>query len=103
MVEVSTSIIIERPREEVARFASDPANARRWYANIIDARPRTDGPLSIGSEVDFEARFLRRTSATPIEWRHTSRDTDCSYGRQTAPARWPRPTSGSRWAAAPRG
>lgn len=61
MVDVRTSILIARPREEVARFAADPANALRWYTNITASRPRMPGPLAEGSEVEFEARFLGRT------------------------------------------
>jgi hypothetical protein len=61
MVDVLTSIIISRPREDVAPYAADPANAPEWYVNIESARWLTDPVLQVGSRVAFSARFLGRT------------------------------------------
>jgi uncharacterized protein YndB with AHSA1/START domain len=64
-VDVLTETVIERPRDEVARYAADPSNAPGWYENIRSVTWRTPPPLRVGSEVDFEARFLgRRLSYT---------------------------------------
>ncbi|MGH2689442.1 MAG: SRPBCC family protein [Actinomycetota bacterium] len=59
-VDVTSDIEIERPREAVATFAADPANATAWYENIVSATLETPGPLAVGSQVAFEARFLGR-------------------------------------------
>ena len=61
IVDVTTEIVIRRPRDEVAAFASDPANATAWYRNITSASMRTPPPLTVGSRIDFVARFLGRT------------------------------------------
>lgn len=60
-VDVATEIEIERPRAEVAAFASDPDNATRWYRNIEAAAWETAPPLAVGSRFRFRARFLGRT------------------------------------------
>jgi uncharacterized protein YndB with AHSA1/START domain len=60
MVNVQTGILIRRPRDEVADYASNPDNAPKWYQNIDLAQRLTTGPLSTGSKVDFIARFLGR-------------------------------------------
>jgi hypothetical protein len=60
-VDVVTEIEIERPRAEVAAFASDPDNATTWYRNIEAAAWETAPPLAVGSRMRFRARFLGRT------------------------------------------
>jgi uncharacterized membrane protein len=60
MVNVQTAILIRRPRDEVADYASNPDNAPKWYQNIDQAQRLTTGPLSKGSKVAFIARFLGR-------------------------------------------
>lgn len=58
MVDVVSEIVIERPRAEVAAFASDPENVRAWYQNIKAVEWRTEPPLEPGSRLAFVARFL---------------------------------------------
>ncbi len=70
-VDVLTEIIIERPREEVAAFASDPNNAPRWYVNIRSAEVRTEPPLRVGSKVAFVAQFMGKELSYTyelVEW-----------------------------------
>lgn len=62
-VDVVTSIEIDRPRTEVASFASDPDNATAWYQNIKAVEWRTPPPAAVGSRVTFVARFLGRRLA----------------------------------------
>ncbi len=40
-VDVEVRTVVRRPRDVVAAFAGDPANAPRWYANIcsVEWRP----------------------------------------------------------------
>jgi hypothetical protein len=62
-VDVTTTTVIDRPREIVASFAGDPTNAPRWYVNIKSVEWKTAPPLSEGSEVAFVAHFLGRRMA----------------------------------------
>lgn len=66
-VDVTTEIDIARPRDRVAAFATDPANATRWYANITSSTPLPPGPLALGSRIAFSAKFLGRRLAYTYE------------------------------------
>src|SRR5919106_665313 len=62
-VDVVTEVEIARPREEVAAYAADPANAPEWYENIESVERKSD------SSVAFVARFLGRRLAYTYEIR----------------------------------
>jgi uncharacterized membrane protein len=59
-VDVMTQTEIDRPRAEVAAFASDPDNVTAWYKNIRSVEWETPPPLAIGSRLRFKAQFLGR-------------------------------------------
>jgi uncharacterized membrane protein len=59
-VDVETRIEIDRPREQVADYASDPGNATAWYENIESVKWESGPPLAVGSRIEFVARFLGR-------------------------------------------
>jgi uncharacterized protein YndB with AHSA1/START domain len=68
-VDITSRTDIARPRAEVAAFAADPANAPRWYENIVSVRWETPPPLRVGSKIAFAARFLGRVLAYTYEIR----------------------------------
>jgi uncharacterized protein YndB with AHSA1/START domain len=68
-VDVRTEIEIDRPRSEVAAYATDPETAPTWYENIEAVEWRTPKPIRVGSRMDFVARFLGRRLAYTYEVR----------------------------------
>ena len=68
-VDVLTEVEIDRPRAEVAAYASDPEAATSWYENIEAVSWETPPPLAVGSRLAFVARFLGRELAYTYEVR----------------------------------
>ena len=69
VVDVSTQIELDVPREHVAAFAVDPDNATSWYENIKSVQWQTPKPLTVGSRFEFVAQFLGRRLAYTYEVR----------------------------------
>jgi uncharacterized membrane protein len=59
-VDVSTSIVIERPRTQVALYAANPDNAPAWYEKIQSVEWKTHLAFGLGAQIAFVARFLGR-------------------------------------------
>jgi uncharacterized membrane protein len=66
-VDVETEISIQRPRQEVAEFSSNPDNAPLWYVNIESIEWLTLPPITVGSQMTFVAHFLGRRIAYTYE------------------------------------
>ena len=75
-VDVLTEAVIQKPVDEVAAYAADPAMAPSWYENIKSADWVTQPPLRIGSRFRFTARFLGKTLA------YTYEVAECEPGRK---------------------
>jgi uncharacterized membrane protein len=68
-VDIQTDIEINRPRAQVAAYASDPDNATAWYQNITAVEWKSPKPAAPGSRIAFVARFLGRRLAYTYEVR----------------------------------
>lgn len=66
-VDVVTETVINRPREEVAAYVTEPANAPKWYVNIGSAEWKTEPPIGLGSKFAFVAKFMGRELAYTYE------------------------------------
>lgn len=58
--EMTTEIEIDRPRSEVAAFASDPDNTVAWLRRTKSVEWQTPRPIAVGSRVAYVGQFLGR-------------------------------------------
>ncbi len=66
-VDVTSGIVIARPRVEVAAYYADPDNATDWYVNITAVQWKSPKPAAVGSRFAFTARFLGRALSYTYE------------------------------------
>lgn len=59
-VDVTVEEPIRRDPADVAAFAMDPANDRRWIGALTEVNQLTDGPVGPGTQVERVAKFLGR-------------------------------------------
>lgn len=94
MVDVTTTIEIQRPVVEVAAFTGDPSNAPEWYVNIRSVEWETPPPLTVGSRLRFVASFLGRTFHDTYEIVELVPASRLVMATAEGPSRWRRPTRG---------
>ena len=90
-VDVETAIEIRRPRDAVAAYAIDPANATAWYRNIKAVDWKTSPPVTVGTQVAFVAQFLGRRIAYTYEVAEL--EPGCRFVMRTADGPFPMETT----------
>lgn len=67
MIDVSTSIEIERSADDVFAFVSEFPNNPRWQRGQVACTWTSDPPLRVGSTYEQHARFLGRDMINSFE------------------------------------
>lgn len=67
MIEVSQTIIVNRPPEEVFEFWSDHSNNPQWQQGQRSCIWTSEAPIGVGSTYDQEAAFLGRPIISSFE------------------------------------
>ena len=65
-IDVKAEVVINRSKDDVARFAMNPENDPIWIGGIIEAGTQTDPPFGKGTKVKRVAKFMgKRMEYTP--------------------------------------
>ena len=67
MVNVETSIIINRPIEEVFAYVTDIRNSSQWDSGQVDIRQTPQSPVGVGTRITEVRKFLGRKMETTSE------------------------------------
>ena len=57
-IDVSAQLLINRPKDEVAEYATNPDNDALWVSGIVEAKLLTEPPMAQGAWVESLASFL---------------------------------------------
>lgn len=66
-MDVVSEVEMECPRERVASFSGDPANAPKWYVNIKSVEWKGEPGVRVGARIAFVAVFLGKRLAYTYE------------------------------------
>lgn len=61
MATVESSVVIDRPVEEVFAYATDPDNVAQWAGPVVESKKTSDGPVGKGTTSSRITQFLGRT------------------------------------------
>ena len=64
MIDLETTVEIDRPVEEVFAFVADQTKTPQWQADLHEVRRLTDGPIGVGTEHEFVRVFAGRRLAS---------------------------------------
>ena len=67
MVKVKTSVVINRPIEEVFKFSDDPNNDAQWQTGLIESKQTSEGPMGVGTTFLNVSQFLGRRLESTFE------------------------------------
>jgi uncharacterized protein YndB with AHSA1/START domain len=55
MIDVSGSVTINRPAEDVFNYVTDMSNDPSWHTDVLEARKTSEGPVGVGTT--WHSRF----------------------------------------------
>ncbi len=67
MATIETSVVINRPVEEVFTYVVDPNNNAQWAGPVVEARQTSEGPVGLGTTSTRVTQFLGRTMEATYE------------------------------------
>ena len=67
MAKVESSVVINRPIEEVFAYVVDPNNTAQWAGPVVEAKQTSDGPVGLGTTSTRVTQFLGRTMEATYE------------------------------------
>ena len=58
MIGVESTVVINRPVEDVFAFASDQTNEPKWHTDVLEVHPASGGPVGPGSTSVWAIKFM---------------------------------------------
>ncbi len=88
MIDLTQSIIIDRPLAEVFAFVSDQTNGPRWQSGLLEVRRMTEGPLRVGTQNTAVRKFMGRRLEVTNEYTKFEQDTEYAFRSTSGPVKF---------------
>ncbi|NEW42436.1 hypothetical protein GV794_26905 [Nocardia cyriacigeorgica] len=86
MIEVSDSILIDRPVDVVFDYVADQTHAPDWQDGLIEVRRTTDGPIGVGTTHMAVRTFLGRRLELTNEYVRFEPGREVAFTAATGPS-----------------
>ncbi len=63
-MKIETSVVINRPIEDVFNYSTDPGNTPEWQTGLLESRLTSAGPIGVGSTIRDVRMFMGRQAAS---------------------------------------
>lgn len=60
MIELNSSVVINRPVEQVFSYVTEVENLSKWMSELVEAEQASNGPVSVGTKISAVANVLGR-------------------------------------------
>ncbi|TLF78397.1 SRPBCC family protein [Nocardia cyriacigeorgica] len=87
MIEVSDSVLIDRPVDVVFDYVADQTNAPAWQDGLVEVRRTTDGPIGVGTRHLAVRSFLGRRLELTNEYVRFEPNREVAFTAATGPSR----------------
>ena len=66
-MKIETSVVINRPIEDVFVYSTDPENTPEWQTGLLESRVTSAGPIGVGSTIRDVRVFMGRQAASTVQ------------------------------------
>jgi uncharacterized membrane protein len=68
MIKIESSVVINRPVDEVFEFLANSENDPQWQSGVLEVRKTSEGPLGVGTTYTSVSRLLGRQLESVVEY-----------------------------------
>ena len=66
-MKIETSVVINRPIEEVFVYSTEPENTHEWQTGLLESRVTSAGPVGVGSTIRDVRVFMGRQALSMVQ------------------------------------
>ena len=85
MINFETSVVINKPVEQVFAYVDDTDNDVKWQEGVLESTQQPEGPVNVGTQVSQSFRFLGQRIDSTFEVTEHEPDRQVKYKSVSGP------------------